>query len=134
LVATKICALLHSLFKAAFHIAALTIAVALLAFIAYATLGPLPSRPRVENLPAVVDRFAAYFATAAAFVAAYPRRTKQISMASVAVAIVLELGQFVVPTRDPGAIDVAEKAAGGICGALTMAAIVRLALARKHRR
>jgi VanZ family protein len=90
------------------------LAWALAAFIVFATWAPQGLRPHLASAP--VERFGAYFLTAAAFVLAYPRRPVLLSVAAVSFAVVLELGQFLAPGRDPGLPDAIEKALGGVCG------------------
>jgi VanZ family protein len=91
------------------------LAWALAAFIVFATWSPQTLRPHLAS--AAVERFGAYFVTAAAFVLAYPKRPRLVGTVAVIFAIVLELGQFLSPGRDPGVRDVIEKALGGILGA-----------------
>jgi VanZ family protein len=99
----------------------------LAAFIVFATWGPQATRPHLAS--AAVERFGAYFVTAMAFVLAYPRRSILIGAAAVAFAVVLALGQFLAPGRDPGVRDVIEKALGGILGAVVTAGVLSLAKA-----
>jgi len=96
----------------------------LLGGIVLATLGPQRLRPHLGD--AQLERFGAYFLTASAFVLAYPRRPLVIAVASATIAVVLELGQFFAPGRDPGFPDAIAKALGGIAGALLMACAWRL--------
>ena len=79
------------------------------------TWGPQEIRPRISNPD--VERFGAYFLTAAMFVAAYPKRALTIALASVVFAVALELGQFLAPGRDPHVSDAIVKSLGGLCGA-----------------
>jgi len=79
------------------------------------TWGPQGIRPRIAS-PAL-ERFGAYFLTAAAFVTPYPRRALTIALAAVVFAVALELGQFLAPGRDPRVSDAVVKALGGLCGA-----------------
>jgi peptidoglycan/LPS O-acetylase OafA/YrhL len=79
------------------------------------TWGPQALRPRIAH-PSV-ERFGAFFLTAAIFVAAYPRRAVTIALASVVFAVALELGQFLAPGRDPRISDAIVKSLGGLCGA-----------------
>jgi VanZ family protein len=91
------------------------VAWGLAAFIVFATLGPQGLRPHLASAP--VERFGAYFLTAATFVLAYPRRPMLVGATALGLAVALELGQFLAPGRDPGMLDVIEKALGGVCGA-----------------
>jgi hypothetical protein len=79
------------------------------------TWGPQEIRPRIGHPD--LERFAAYFLTAAIFVAAYPRRVVPIVLASVVFAFMLEFGQFFTDDRDPRFTDAVVKALGGLCGA-----------------
>jgi len=79
------------------------------------TLGPQAMRPRIASPH--IERFGAYFLTAAIFVAAYPKRALTIALASVVLAVGLELGQFLAPGRDPRVSDAVVKSLGGLCGA-----------------
>jgi VanZ family protein len=102
----------------------LALAWALCLFIAFATLGPQNTRPHLSS--AALERFGAYFLTAALFAAAYPKRPWMIAAGAVVLAVVLELGQFVAVGRDPGVRDVIEKALGGVCGVMAAVATGRL--------
>jgi VanZ family protein len=104
-----------------YRILAACIAWALAAFIVFATLGPQSGRPHMG--PAQLERFGAYFVTAAAFVIAYPRRFGLIAFSAVVAAVALELGQLLVPGRDAGASDAAAKAVGGFLGAMVCAGV-----------
>ena len=79
----------------------------LAAFIAFSTLGPQHLRP---HLPAQVgpqlERFGAYFLMALTFALTYPNRKGLIAVSGTVAAILLELGQGMVPGRDPGLPDV----------------------------
>ena len=89
------------------------LAAALIVF----TWGPQSMRPHLFANPQV-ERFGAYFLTAAVFVFAYPKRFALIAAAAAIFAVLLELGQFVAPGRDPGLSDAIAKAVGGVCGAI----------------
>jgi VanZ family protein len=88
------------------------------------TWGPQSIRPHVTDPQ--VERFAAYFLTAAVFVAAYPKRVMTIVVASAAFAVALELGQFLAPERDPGVPDAIAKSLGGVCGAMAAHLLLRV--------
>jgi VanZ family protein len=94
-------------------------------FIVFATWGPQYLRPHLAS--AAIERFAAYFVTTAAFVLAYQKRPVLAGLAAVAFAVVLELGQFLAPGRDPGVRDLIEKALGGVLGAAVTAIVLRFA-------
>ena len=83
---------------------------ALCLFIVFATWGPQSTRPHLSS--AALERFGAFFLAAALFASAYPKRPWSIAVAAVALAVVLELGQFVAVGRDPGVRDVIQKRAG----------------------
>src|ERR1700723_1807519 len=78
------------------------------------TWGPQALRPRIAH--PTIERFGAYFLTAAIFVAAYPKRALTIALATVAFAVALEFGQFIAPGRDPRISDAVVKSLGGLCG------------------
>jgi VanZ family protein len=98
------------------------IAWALVAFIVFATLGPQSLRPHLGDPQ--LERFGAYFVTAVAFVLAYPRRPWTIALTAVVLAVLLELGQLIVPGRDAGVSDAVAKAVGGLSGAAAAAALL----------
>jgi VanZ family protein len=101
------------------------IAWTLVAGIVFATLGPQSLRPHLGN--AQIERFGAYFVTAVALVLAYPRRPWTIALSAVTVAVLLELGQLIVPGRDAGIPDAIAKALGGVSGAAVATALSRAA-------
>ena len=86
------------------------------------TWGPQSLRPHLGD--ASLERFGAFFVTAAMFVLGYPRRAGLIALGGVAFAIVLELGQLIAPGRDAGLPDVIAKALGGLAGVLATIAIL----------
>jgi len=100
--------------------AATIVAWGLAAFIVYATLGPQNLRPHLGD--ARLERFGAYFVTAAAFVVAYPKRPLTIAIAAVTAAVLLEAGQLLIPGRDARVIDAITKAFGGLAGVAAAAA------------
>jgi VanZ family protein len=104
--------------------ALLLLAWGLALFIVFATWGPQSTRPHLAS--AALERFGAYFAVAALFVAAYPGRPWTIAAAAVAFAVTLEFGQFFAVGRDPGVRDAVQKALGGVCGVMAAAAAARL--------
>jgi hypothetical protein len=106
------------------RLAWISIAWALVGFIIFATLGPQSLRPHLGD--AQLERFAAYFLTSAALVLAYPRRPWTIALAAVALAVLLELGQLLVPGRDAGVSDAVAKAVGGLIGAAAATALLRV--------
>jgi hypothetical protein len=106
---------LMSLERSLRHSAAI-LAWSLAAAILFVTWCPQGMRPHLGNPD--LERFGAFFLTSTMFVLAYPRRAALIAFGAVAFAVVLELGQFLAPGRDPGVRDVIAKAFGGISGVL----------------
>jgi len=106
---------------------AVLLAWMLAAALVVVTWGPQSVRPHLFADPQI-ERFGAFFLTAAVFVFAYPRRFPLIAVAAAIFAVLLELGQFVAPGRDPGLSDAIAKAVGGICGAMVMAGLLRARL------
>ena len=88
---------------------------AIVAGIAFATLCPQFMRPHLCNVQ--IERFGAFFLTAAAFASAFPRRPLLVATVLVGVAIGLELSQLLVPGRDAGVPDAIEKSCGAVVGA-----------------
>jgi VanZ family protein len=90
------------------------------AFIVYATLSPLGSRPELTvSEPArivLLERFSAYALMGFLLTFAYPRRTLFVSWLIIGLAIGLELSQLLIPDRDARIIDTIEKLAGGFVG------------------
>ncbi len=95
----------------------------LAATVVFVTLGPQGLRPHLAD--AQVERFGAYFVTAATFVVGYPRRPRLIALFAVCAAILLEIGQAFAPGRDPGVPDAIAKALGGLCGAAASMVLLR---------
>ena len=91
----------------------------LIAYVVFVTLGPQKMRPHLGD--AQLERFGSYFITAAMFVVGYPKRPLAICAAAMAVAILLEVGQLLVPGRDAGVPDAMAKAVGGLVGAAVAA-------------
>jgi VanZ family protein len=85
-----------------------------LAFIVYATLSPIESRPVVTNIQ--VEHFAAFALVGLAFALAYPNRVLLVAAVVVGSAFGLEALQLLTPDRHARVIDALVKAAGGICG------------------
>jgi len=102
----------------------------LAAFIAFSTLGPQHLRP---HLPAQVgpqlERFGAYFLMALTFALTYPNRKGLIAVSGTVAAILLELGQGMVPGRDPGLPDVIAKGFGNLTGVAAEAVLEQVWLA-----
>ena len=85
-----------------------------LAFIVYATLSPIESRPVVTNIQ--LEHFAAFALVGLAFALAYPNRVLLVAAVVVGSAFGLEALQLLTPDRHARVIDALVKAAGGICG------------------
>ena len=91
-----------------------------IAFIIYATLSPLGSRPELTvDEPARIvflERFLAYALMGFLLTLAYPRRSLLVLLLIIGLAIGLELSQLLIPDRDARVIDAIEKLAGGLIG------------------
>jgi hypothetical protein len=85
-----------------------------LAFIVYATLSPIESRPVIAG--AQLEHFAAFALVGLAFALAYPNRLLPLAAIIVGGAFGLEALQLLTPDRHARVIDALVKAAGGICG------------------
>lgn len=103
--------------------AAALLAWLLAAALVFVTWGPQAARPHLGD-PSL-ERFGAFFVTAAMFVIGYPRRAAAIAVGIVIFAVALELGQFIAPGRDPGVPDAIAKALGGLAGVLATALALR---------
>lgn len=87
------------------------------AFIVYATLSPIGSRPVIAGgVFTIFGRFGAYAVFGLLFYLAYPRHLVSVCIVVLGSAIVLELLQALVPDRDPRAMDAIEKLSGGAAG------------------
>jgi hypothetical protein len=89
------------------------------AFIAYATLCPIHDRPHFwgahePDWVSAFERFAAFLVFGFAARLASPSRPCYVLV--IIAAVGLELLQFVIPHRDPRAIDALIKIAGGVLG------------------
>ncbi|MBR0724739.1 VanZ family protein [Bradyrhizobium manausense] len=92
-----------------------------LALIVYATLATLAGRPVLMGHAeaywvVVIERFSAYCLLGFLLSFLLPGRFKLACAFVIAVAIGLEALQAIVPDRDPGVLDVLQKASGGILG------------------
>jgi VanZ family protein len=85
-----------------------------LAFIAYATLAPIDSRPVIAS--AQFERFAAFGLVGLALGIAYPKRWLWVAAVVVGSAFALEALQLITPDRHGRLLDVAVKTAGGLGG------------------
>jgi len=100
--------------------------------IVFATLGPQHLRP---HLPPQIgpqgERFGAYLLMASTFTLAYPNRKRLIVLGGAIAAVLLELGQGLVPGRDPGLPDAVAKILGNVTGVLITASLEGLWNARR---
>ena len=85
-----------------------------LAFIVYATLCPINSRPVLAGLQ--VEHFSAFAVVGLAFAWAYPNRLFLIVAIVVGSSFALEAMQLLTPDRHGRIVDALVKAAGGIFG------------------
>jgi uncharacterized membrane protein len=85
-----------------------------LAFIAFATLCPIESRPVIAEPQ--VEHFMAFALVGLAFGLAYPRRVFLVAAIVVGSAVCLEALQLLTPDRHGRLIDASIKAVGGIIG------------------
>lgn len=104
------------------------VALICLSMIAYSSLCPLDSRPRLyvskQPIPAAVleqvailERFTAYATLGFFCLFAVPRRWRlSIALLVVCTAVILEVSQAFLPDRDARLLDLFEKAGGAICG------------------
>jgi hypothetical protein len=88
---------------------------ALLGLVCFATLSPIALRPETGFVAA--ERFAAFAALGALFVAAYPLHFFRNALFVVIVAFALEALQHLTPDRHGHLVDAIEKVAGGLAGA-----------------
>jgi VanZ family protein len=84
------------------------------AFIVYATLSPIDSRPVVAGPQ--LEHFVAFGLMGLAFGLAYPNRILLVVAIVVGSAFGLEALQLLTPDRHGRVLDAVMKAAGGICG------------------
>jgi hypothetical protein len=82
--------------------------------IAFVTLCPLSLRPSLG--PAGLERGAAFAVAGFLAAAAYPRHRILAALALIGLAILLELGQYLNPSRDPRMGDALIKSAGAVSG------------------
>ena len=85
-----------------------------LVMIACATFCPIQYRPHFAA--ANHERFAAYFALAFLLALTFRRRWATVAAVVVLLAVAMEAGQALVPTRDPRLADAVVKALGGLLG------------------
>jgi|SRR5579875_1522645 len=82
--------------------------------IVFATLCPIGMRPHFAS--ANVERFSAYAVLGLVLAFAFRRRRLAVSAFVVLLAVGLEFGQLLIPTRDARLMDALVKAAGGLAG------------------
>ena len=92
--------------------------------IAAVTLCPIGLRPMTGH--PFLERFAAYFLLGALAALAWPRSPRRDAAVIAAIAVVLELSQRLVPTRDAHLADALQKASGGLAGLGVMAVLLAL--------
>jgi len=93
---------------------------ALLATIAVMTLGPIGLRPQTHFSPDL-ERLAAYVVLGMSFALSYPqRRLWLLGVFLIVTAVVLEIGQSLVPGRDPHLSDFLFKAGGAVIGLVSL--------------
>jgi hypothetical protein len=100
-----------------------TLAWVSLAFVAYATLGPLQQRPHAFS-SAALERLAAFAFLGFMFLIAYPRRLTFVCSLVVGSAGLLEFLQILAPDRHGRLIDAFEKIAGGSIGIFAASVIL----------
>lgn len=86
----------------------------IVAIVVFATLSPIELRPHFWSPNA--ERFVAFLLMGAAMTFAYPRHLSIVIVSVLGSAMLLELLQLLVPTRDASAHDAAIKVAGGLIG------------------
>ena len=80
------------------------------------TLVPADLRPTTP-LPLKFERALAFVILAFVFIAAYPRRWPLVLALICVGAVVVEVAQYLVPTRDPSVVDAIVKVIGAVAGA-----------------
>jgi len=87
------------------------------AFIVFATLSPIGSRPVIAGGHFVaVERFGAYAVFGFLLYLAYPRHLMFVCITVLGSAVTLELLQSLLPDRHPRTLDAIEKLLGGVAG------------------
>ena len=99
--------------------------------IVFWTLGPVVDRPQAGH--PFGERFAAFFVLGACWAFAHPRRQILVLAAVSCGAVLLELGQILVPGRDARVSDAVDKVAGAVCGVMVVmgARAIRARAARR---
>lgn len=88
-----------------------------LLFIAFATLGPIATRPHIAGIGVDLERFLAFFCLAGALCFAYPKHRVRIALLIAAVAIGLEIAQLFEIERHGRPHDALVKLIGILTGA-----------------
>lgn len=86
-----------------------------LAFVVFATLGPLGLRP-TTGLSPQLERLTAFFVVGGLFAAAYPRHIILAAIVVLGTAVLLELLQLLTPSRHGRLFDAGVKIVGGALG------------------
>lgn len=89
----------------------------LLAFILFATVSPITSRPH-DFLPVQLDRALAFTLMAGGFIVAYPRHWVTVAALGIASAFAIETLQYLSSTRHAHLADAEVKAVGAAVGVL----------------
>jgi VanZ family protein len=92
-----------------------------LAFIAYATVAPIESRPTLPDAINIgpIEHIAAFALFGSLLCFAYPRHTIIVWIVVIAAAGLLEFAQTLTPDRHARLSDALQKMAGGFIGVLT---------------
>ena len=99
--------------------------IALVGFVAFATLAPVGLRPRTGHV--VLERVAAFFVLGAVLTLALPRRPGWALAVVCLAAVGLELAQKLAPGRHARLPDALEKMAGGVSGVAVAVAVITVA-------
>jgi VanZ family protein len=108
-----------------------TVGWLVLAFIVYATLSPIDSRPVIADPQ--LERFLAFGLVGLAFGIGYPKRWLWVGAIVLGSAFALEILQLLTPDRHGRLLDVAVKAAGGIFGVWISQLAMLILPAKTHR-
>jgi VanZ family protein len=87
----------------------------LLAFIAYATISPIPARPTLPT-STTFEHLVAFAVLGALFGLAYPRQVAIVCLIVLGSAVLLEFLQLLTPDRHGRVPDAIEKITGGVVG------------------
>ena len=97
------------------HKITIVTAWSVLAFIAYATLSPIQSRPTLAA-PSDFEHLAAFAVIGTLFILAYPRQIILVVLVVLGGAALLEIMQLLTPDRHGRLLDAVVKIAGGALG------------------